>query len=488
MTIPAIKLEERSILDWDAIGIKRPYDLIPGTRPGGVEFVIETKERWDAYQWNPPQYAQNHYPEPDPAASPKPTYEQVLLALRYGRVRQAGGADWTIRESEGKRAEVLNSVPLFGPDVHAGPIERMTGLFQMVEHANIAGNDIPHIVMRDGEHRRSGIHTQAAVRGVLEAVAARKNLVESAHNVLVDKYYAHARIRDDEQQPLEDRERAAVAAQEIADNYQALLTDEIARYDPNAMPADLPTIIEVYTERLEAVATGQQKAIKSGLTQQAVDNWATCVDQDKALTEIARLCTLGVIDIQGAADTFYRRTDGAWVIIENPAEIPAQPTDADDFDPPADIGNEGETYQQFTGKVQAEIAFAKAKHNILTVVAANVPTWDVQAKGDPMSVHLVHGARHDVKGHTGVVVNCKQIIGVEGKVAQSIPKATYPGGRPAPVVSRILRRPSTNPTWHIASVDLVPGETLPVTVRFRGMNLCGHSEIVVTITPPAPTP
>lgn len=49
-----------------------PYDLMPGSRPGGI-VEIATEEAWNAYGWNPPQYMAHlpAYRDPDSMATPK---------------------------------------------------------------------------------------------------------------------------------------------------------------------------------------------------------------------------------------------------------------------------------------------------------------------------------------------------------------------------------------------------------------------------------
>ena len=50
---------------------------------------------------------------------------------------------------------------------------------------------------------------QAEVRAILKATAARENVVESAHNAVMESYHAEAAIRDDETAGLDEREAVA---------------------------------------------------------------------------------------------------------------------------------------------------------------------------------------------------------------------------------------------------------------------------------------
>ena len=58
--------------------ITLPHGAYPGTFPGGLNDEFD-QARWDAYQWNPPE-GLPEYRTPDPAASPKPTWAQLVEA------------------------------------------------------------------------------------------------------------------------------------------------------------------------------------------------------------------------------------------------------------------------------------------------------------------------------------------------------------------------------------------------------------------------
>ena len=56
-----------------------PFGQLPGASIGyDVEILNEID--WDAYQWNPPQYLVDRYPDPDPNASRKPTWADIVAA------------------------------------------------------------------------------------------------------------------------------------------------------------------------------------------------------------------------------------------------------------------------------------------------------------------------------------------------------------------------------------------------------------------------
>ena len=48
---------------------------------GGVRPIIGIQAEWDAYGWNPPEYLS--FSAPDPEASPKPTWEELIEAAGH---------------------------------------------------------------------------------------------------------------------------------------------------------------------------------------------------------------------------------------------------------------------------------------------------------------------------------------------------------------------------------------------------------------------
>ena len=66
-----------------------PYGLFPGSYPGGNdEKIFESKEAWDAYVWNPPQYS-GLEGDPDPRASSKPEWEELEVVGMLEHLSQA---------------------------------------------------------------------------------------------------------------------------------------------------------------------------------------------------------------------------------------------------------------------------------------------------------------------------------------------------------------------------------------------------------------
>ena len=58
-------------------GLILPFGFPVGGYAGGVRPIVGQAE-WDAYGWNPPEYLS--FSAPDPEASPKPTWEELIEA------------------------------------------------------------------------------------------------------------------------------------------------------------------------------------------------------------------------------------------------------------------------------------------------------------------------------------------------------------------------------------------------------------------------
>ena len=61
-------------------GFRFPHDLFPGENIGG-NVHLGTREHWEGYDYNPPEYFQNRdhpFAVADPRADAKPTWDQIL--------------------------------------------------------------------------------------------------------------------------------------------------------------------------------------------------------------------------------------------------------------------------------------------------------------------------------------------------------------------------------------------------------------------------
>ena len=69
----------------NSLGLRTPYDVMPGSFPGGVNSDF-SEDSWNAYQWNPPLDLVHlpEYAEFDPMAAIKFTWQQIILADKEG--------------------------------------------------------------------------------------------------------------------------------------------------------------------------------------------------------------------------------------------------------------------------------------------------------------------------------------------------------------------------------------------------------------------
>ena len=285
--------------------------------PHGIGFEAyekaNTEELWNKFSWNDPVHFGEDYTESDPNASPKPTWGELLIASRKSKIYwKADGANRAISTLSKHRSALTDAATIEhdGESLYVGAgLDHMTGLLQMVEQANDAGEFMPLVIMRDGDHQVKEIRQGSQVRQILKNTAARENMVESSHNIVMAGYHAQAKIRDDDTQSLDDRETAATAAQNILDNYQTMLQAEMDKYHPDRPPA-YEEIAETklwVAERLEAVALGQSKALTSYTTNQGVMLHPSCFDQQEAQQKIAVELQKGLIAINKAPTSTLSR-------------------------------------------------------------------------------------------------------------------------------------------------------------------------------------
>ena len=325
-----MSIDMTKALDWFIIsGNKIPYNILFGSY-----YEVKTEQDWIDFAWNDPVNFNTDFTEPDPNASPKPTWADLVAAeINYGFYERKQVAETTINGdgygivplSQHRRALTdAATIEHEGESLYVGAgLDHMTGLLQMAEQADAAGDFCPHIVMRDGEQNVRRIYRGTQVREILKTTAARENMVESAHNIVMAGYHTQANIRDDDTQTVDDRERAATAAQEILDNYQTKLQAEMDKYHPGQPPprTDLPEFKRFYAERLEAVALGKSKDLTSYTTNQGVMLHPSCFDQQTAQQQIAVELQKGLIAINkspssGIVYHEYQEAGGAINAIE----------------------------------------------------------------------------------------------------------------------------------------------------------------------------
>jgi len=311
-------------------GLKLPHGVLPGHGPGRG-FCLFSENSWAAYPWNPrtryilsasPDHQTlawadlsgtfGHIEEPDPDASEQPSWADISVALRETAIIDTRDqAERTIREaSDEHRRRLTDEDTLETPvgTLHVGDgLDHMTGLLQIAENANEAGRHMPRVVMR---HPAGGsdanvavIQTQAKLRGMLERLADRENLVESAHNQIMRNFETFVWQRDNAALTLEQREHSAHQAQEIARNYGLHLDGWITHFRETRddLPTDPDELREVYLERIEADALRLTTAIRDTVTRQGNALDPSCDDEAGATREVSRLRKLGAIALANAA-------------------------------------------------------------------------------------------------------------------------------------------------------------------------------------------
>lgn len=415
--------------------LKWPHNTTPFSREeyigGAVRYGIvydapDNEKEWLDYDYNPPEFMPNKFPEADGSDNlrPKPTWEQIRHASRLAALRTATWrTEYAIEDNvPAARKKLSDETPLTHGDsnFHLGDgINHMTGLLQMVEQANAAGAPLPHIVLRTADHAETPMFTREDTRAFLAAVAARENAVESAHNLLMSRYHAFAKIRDDESNDLTDRESAAESAKNIADNYETELASEIANYNPDKEPEDLPTLKRFLIEGLEAAANAHIKHLKGVVSQQGYDLPPACDDAENAEKKVATLASAGSREIEAATT------------IED-----------------------------------AKAEYEKAKTRIAAVKALNSPTF-----------HL--------RGHTAELPSPAKFAKRTLQLTIKQP-AELTIGRVTWLVSITDGQANvtqTRQTTHEIDVDVEIQDA--ATMEFTSRNICGVSELTLTLTPPA---
>ena len=434
-----------------------PYNHIPTSHNLHDFPYVElgNEEAWDNYRWNPPQYS--HYTDVSDASA-KPTWEEIVNAHKHVRIndlklyaRYVINADTIDHQTTPKevRENIANAssinIDRETLEIHGG-VDRMNGLINMVEDANEANTHIPYIHMRNNENQPIQIYTQRKTRKILNAVSQRKNIVESAHNKVMKEYQNIAdKIDGIEREPspnqpptLDQRLEYAEQAKEYIDNYATHLNAAINNYDPAALPDDLPTLKEVYQERIESHALGHSKVMRGVLTQQGIDLPPSCNDEANALQKVS------VESVKGH-------------ILVNLA----------------------------TTNEEAATAYDNALAAISSVWPLNTPIWNIEGTeyvARPADSVDITGTSITIEGYHPAVLdaaNNEDLVKVE--IASQAEKII--NDVPGAVGLSLTSRTATNPKG--SKVTYTPqGVESGNLVRFvfTGRNLCGPSQITVNLT------
>ena len=439
---------------------------------------------------------------------PKPTWRQVLTVSMERRIRYFRGTQRPLVEyiADASNNALISEIKAYEPEVSLDPdegIDHLPAVVHQISRSASAGETNRVSVLRDQDQNPKFLWTETDKTTILDPVAEKSVLVGSAVNLVKGRIRKLEKIAysldgglpagASEHEKVSARYAALAKATALAqsDKLDSDIVLEMDRIQGMRLPGDLEKAKLVLAERLEAVATGRQKRLKSALSQQAIDNWAACVDQDTAMQEIARHCALGSRAIAKADNTVWEKNAGAWTkssfadfILSLPPgdRVPGADVQHEgEGDPDVSLGDDGEFYRDTaSGITEAKATFNLFKKEIESVTAANTPWWVVNG----VDVDESFPARQSVSGRT-LRVRAVQPTGanVAGDVdIRPIPLVVDAAtGNPALNI-RTLRRPA-DPLEHEIVIVLPLAVTKPVKVKIEASNLCGPSEIEILMTP-----
>lgn len=406
---------------------------------------------WNNFDWNDVAKKQKLYVY----KQEKPTWDELVEA-HYAILLESDETDeHTIYERERvntrTREALADDTVLYEEDgVYVGKgLSHMTGLAHLVESANIAGSSIFPILMRSDEEIKT-LFTQREIRSILLSLAERENMIESAHNVVMQKHYKLMSVSEDETLTAKERYKARHKAYEMVSrhadglnlngdrvditdrNYEANLKAEIANYDPDVLPEDVDELRQVYIERLESVATKKIAKMKNAATQHGIDLPESCVDQTTATNEVASKKQI--------AQLFLARA---------------------------------------TTVAKLKEAFDLGVSQIESVTVLNVPVWSVGG------VVVTTGQTSDAPfqppaGRSFVVRASQPSSSIDGPV--SIEHVSHNGSDDD--FTSENRVPGDDAKSHETVITLDSGFNGNITFNFRSRNICGPSEVWVELTTP----
>ena len=461
-----------------------------------------TEEKWALYSWN--SYNRVDWVPGEGIrvveiqgvfSGNKPTWDDLVTIQRsyiVDTLLSPSTLHWLPRYLDPAREKFTDN-----PVVRRGNIELAGGkgfdhlpaMSHSIHHAASAGKDISLAVVRDTAGKAVELWTEPHWQDLLVGLANSVNYAESAANRMRDRVIAQlekvahpnggpSSTANTAKERLDARYAEALKIDALLqpDTLDAKMAEEIGRLKLASLPADLSLAKEVLVGRLEAAATGHQKNLKSALTQQAIDNWAACDDQDKALSEIARECSLGAIEISKAGDTIWTRAAGGWSKLDDDDPMPETIAHDGDAPPNAALGEDGDFYRQLTGIPQAKAAFDTAKARIEAVDALNNPEWKVNSITASGTV-AVAGKAFTVRAHNPAGAQ------VQGAVVITSWGVEYPPGTTVPPTLRSrLLIPADDRTAHQFHVTAPTDAKFPMTFEFTAANLCGPSRLTVRLT------
>jgi len=424
------------------------------TLPLTVDIAVEvygdwlvTADSWEQFNWNPyvgynaTDKGYQRYQKYRPNFPRKPTWDELLRVVErwwlhhtYDPSKAWSSDVVTDMRDQLIGAPVKHRLTKAGIDPGAG-LGHLPAMTYLAHENTLAGQTVEPSVLRKSDRGTLTLWTAKHKADFLASLGNRTNRVESARNVIWSEISPLLDIATDpngglaENSAEEAKHQARIAAAKKLETALrwATLSKRFAAAMENReqipLPNDLRTRRTLFIEGLEAVATGHQKSLKSGLTQQAIDNWASCVDQDNALRTIARLLTIYSIDIQRANTT-----------------------------------------------TKAKGAYEAGVKAIRAVAIANVPVWR-NGSAPLASGATVTGRKLVLEAHhpTGKTIPGNVVISNWG---------ADPGGQITGTFSAIPLS-----TGYRLTLELDAAASGPIQVTARAYNLCGPSELAITLQP-----
>ena len=374
----------------------------------------------------------------DPEAMEKPAWKDLqdtvaLLNIQdeYYQVRRAH--DHATEADEVKRRITDKSLitHLAGETYVGAGLDHMTGLVQMAERATHGGQIMPPIVLRDADHNQKTLFLQSELYDLLDKVTDRENVVESSHNRVIKQIEDKWKEAEDETRQWADRLDSMNDYADLVENYETLLAAEMKKYDPDALPADLPTLRGVLIERLEAKALGTIRDFARSLTQQGVIAGAACDDEADAILAVKRKARQGATHIWNAETT-----------------------------------------------AEAKAAHKTAVEAIEAVTQLNVPAWQVNGTAAAQD-----GQTANFSASTSDLSLTVRPVNPSGTDAEG-PLGIYPDWEYRDAHGDWVDVTTTRTPNPIKIQFAVPKDTdLPMTATVRARNDCGDSTLVLTIEP-----
>ena len=294
--------------------VNLPYGALQRAR------AVTTEEGWLSFEWNP---------ENTLIVSPKPTWAELVRAHRLEKIDRAlGGYPDSINPDDYNG--VLNLIkrpvrdaleagiehPESESNVHVGSgIDHMAALVHLSDVSKSAGEMWPLAVMRNVEGDEFYMWTADEGEHLLGAVTRKKNRAENALNVVRGNLASLARIAQDpdgrldasatDEMKLAAREAAVEKIKAVGANYVAEMEEAFKRVDEAAegLPESPRRAANVLMARLGAEANKTRNLVLD--TVAAADSYlnASCIEQERALREVAGERQKGLLAIRRASRT-----------------------------------------------------------------------------------------------------------------------------------------------------------------------------------------